>query len=102
MKTKVNDYNDLDNIRAAVKEAMEELLTGPGGPFEELSQDNFKSKTLSVEAAANVLGISKSSMWSAVWSGEIPTFKIGRRVLVSKTTIANLLSSEPQKMEAVQ
>ncbi len=38
--------------------------------------------TLTVEQAAEILGISRSSAYRAVARGEIPVIRIGRRILV--------------------
>lgn len=42
---------------------------------------------LSVPEAAKMLGISKATAWEAVWRGEIPSFKIGARRLVSVSAL---------------
>lgn len=48
-------------------------------------------QTLSVEEAAKILGIGISSAYSAVRRGEIPSIKIGGRLLVSKPALEELL-----------
>ena len=47
--------------------------------------------TLSVEEAAEVLGISRALAYDAVHRGEIPHIKIGRRLLVPKAALDHLL-----------
>jgi excisionase family DNA binding protein len=42
----------------------------------------MKRKTCTVEEAAALLGIGRSSAYAAINSGEIPSIRIGRRVLV--------------------
>lgn len=51
--------------------------------------------TISVERAAQILGVSRSSAYRAAKIGEIPTFKIGRRLLVPTARLMAMLSVEP-------
>ena len=46
----------------------------------------------SVEEAARLLGISKTSAYQATQVGELPTVRIGRRLLVPKAALDRLLS----------
>jgi excisionase family DNA binding protein len=52
--------------------------------------------TLTVEEAARLLGISRAFAYEAVRRGEIPSIRIGRRVLVPKAALKRLVGSEPQ------
>ena len=45
-----------------------------------------------VSQVAQLLGLSKTATWEAIWRGEIPHLKIGRRVLVPRTALEHLLS----------
>jgi excisionase family DNA binding protein len=45
----------------------------------------------SVDEAARILGISRASAFANAKSGNIPTMRIGRRILVPKTALDNLL-----------
>jgi excisionase family DNA binding protein len=47
-----------------------------------------------VEEAAQLLGISRSFAYEAVQRGEIPSMRIGRRILVPKVALERLLASE--------
>jgi len=49
------------------------------------------AKTLTVEPAAKELGISRSSAYEAARRGDIPAIVIGRRVLVLRCGLADLL-----------
>jgi excisionase family DNA binding protein len=51
--------------------------------------------TLTVEEAAASLGISRASAYEAVRRGEIPSIRIGRRVLVPKASLARLVGIDP-------
>lgn len=57
--------------------------TTPGKPVERL--------TLTVEQAAEALGISRAFAYEAVARGEIPCIRIGRRVLIPKIALDKLL-----------
>jgi excisionase family DNA binding protein len=47
--------------------------------------------TLSVEEAAKALGISRALAYDAVRKGQIPSIRIGRRVLIPKKQLEELL-----------
>ena len=46
-----------------------------------------------VEEAAQLLGISRSFAYEAVQRGDIPSMRIGRRILVPKAALQKLLMS---------
>jgi len=48
-------------------------------------------ETLKVAEAAEILGISPSSAYEAVRTGQIPTIRVGRRLLIPKVALARLL-----------
>lgn len=47
--------------------------------------------TISVEHAGHILGISRRSAYRAAARGELPTFKVGRRLLVPTSRLLDLL-----------
>ncbi len=49
-------------------------------------------KTLSVTEAAEVLGIGRSAAYEAARVGEIPTVRIGKRVLVPIAALERMLA----------
>ena len=53
----------------------------------------FKTKraTLTIDEAAEILGISRSAAYRAADTGEIPTIQIGRRRLVPRARLEELL-----------
>jgi excisionase family DNA binding protein len=51
-----------------------------------------KRRTLSVIEAAEILGISRAGAYRLVKSGELPTIRLGTRVLVTDTIIERLLA----------
>jgi excisionase family DNA binding protein len=51
-------------------------------------------QTLTVEEAAHVLGIGRSAAYQAVARGELPSLRIGRRLLVPRSALDRLLTGE--------
>ena len=49
--------------------------------------------TYSVEEAATLLGISRSLAYEAARSGDLPTIRIGRRILVPATALQRLIDA---------
>jgi excisionase family DNA binding protein len=49
--------------------------------------------TCTVPEAARILGISRNGGYEAAKRGEIPTIRIGRRILVPKAALERLLGS---------
>ena len=52
---------------------------------------NMDRKTLSIPEAARVLGIGRSAAYQAARAGELPTIRIGRRVLVPVVALERVL-----------
>jgi len=50
--------------------------------------------TLSVEHAANLIGISRTTAYRMVQSGELPAVRVGRRVLILKKPLMEMLEAE--------
>ena len=55
--------------------------------------------TITVEQAAEILGISRSSAYRAAARGEIPTLRVGRRLLVPTAKFLAMLGVEPDVAE---
>lgn len=51
--------------------------------------------TLTVERAAGVLGVSRGSAYEAARRGELPTIRVGRRLLVPTAALLRLIGYEP-------
>ena len=58
----------------------------------ELLPDPTNEPTISVERAGQLLGISRGSAYEAVRRGEVPSIRIGRRVVVPTAALLRLLS----------
>jgi excisionase family DNA binding protein len=57
----------------------------------EMFEDTIKRRTLTIEEAAKGLGISKASAYEAARTGELPTIKIGKRILVPVVALERML-----------
>lgn len=58
--------------------------------------------TLSVEQAAEVLGISRRSAYRAVERGDLPTLRLGRRLLVPTARLLAMLGVEQEAPAAMR
>jgi excisionase family DNA binding protein len=56
-----------------------------------MAQDEYKPKTYTVEEAAKLLRISRGSAYAAARAGELPTVRIGKRLLVPRARLEELL-----------
>lgn len=61
---------------------------------------NEARRTLSVPEAAKALGIGRSAAYEAARTGEIPTVRIGKRILVPVAALKRLLREWPEPTEA--
>jgi excisionase family DNA binding protein len=50
--------------------------------------------TYTIEEAAKILRIGRSSAYSAAERGELPTIRLGKRILVPKAALDRLLAGE--------
>ena len=58
--------------------------------------------TYTVTEVAELLGISRSSAYECVRRGEIPSLSFGRRVVVPRRALEELLAMEPEHLESVR
>ena len=50
--------------------------------------------TYTIEEAAKILGIGRSSAYQAARAGDIPTIRVGRRLLVPKVALERMLECQ--------
>ena len=55
-------------------------------------QHASERKTYNIEEAGRLLGIGRNQAYEAAKSGQIPTIKIGKRLLVPKVALDRMLS----------
>lgn len=56
-----------------------------------LARDGPERLTLSVEEAAQVLGISRAHAYELAQQGEIPAIRLGRRIVVPRVALAEMM-----------
>ena len=57
-------------------------------------QMGSEKETLTVEETAKVLGIGRSLAYRMAQDGEIPTLRLGRRILIPRQAITELLGAQ--------
>ena len=57
-----------------------------------MSEQARERLTVSVSEAAELLGIGRGTAYECVRTGEIPSIKLGRRIVIPKEALAVLLS----------
>ena len=85
----------LEALKYAARPA---LLDSPGaaGPTHApgvIGEPGAERLTVTVEEAAQTLGISRALAYEAVRRGEIPHIRIGKRILVPRTALDRLLAA---------
>jgi excisionase family DNA binding protein len=53
--------------------------------------------TFTVDEVARLLGVSRSGAYDSITRGEIPSFNIGRRVLVPRDAFLEMLKPRPRR-----
>ncbi|MGE3444025.1 MAG: helix-turn-helix domain-containing protein [Acidimicrobiia bacterium] len=51
-------------------------------------------RTITVDEAAVLLGISRGTAYRSVQRGEIPSYRFGRRIVIARSTIENIIGRE--------
>lgn len=59
---------------------------------------NTDCKTRTIEEAAKVLGIGRNQAYEAARRGDLPTLRIGKRILVPVAALERLLAGEPGRV----
>jgi|TARA_R100000501_G_C2629350_1_gene124043 excisionase family DNA binding protein len=54
-------------------------------------------QTYTVNETAEILGISRESAFKAVKNGDVPSFRIGKRILIPRIALEALLNSGADK-----
>lgn len=59
-------------------------------------------RTYTVDEAGELLGIGRNTAYEAARRGEIPTIKIGRRLLVPRAALERMLAGDDRTPDAVR
>jgi excisionase family DNA binding protein len=78
--------------------AARQVCGGVGGTTAAVERVSDLPLTLKVEEAARLLGIGRGSAYEAARRGEIPTIRLGRRVLVPRAKLLELLGESSPYM----
>ena len=57
-----------------------------------MSQENTNALVLTVEEVRKQLRLSRGLMYEAIHTGQIPSIKIGRRILIPRVALDHLLA----------
>jgi excisionase family DNA binding protein len=60
-----------------------------------MDTDDIQPLTVTVEQAAKLLGIGRSTAYELVHTGDIPSLRLGRRILVPCSYIAQAVGAAP-------
>jgi excisionase family DNA binding protein len=60
-------------------------------PSSELTLEAVECQTVTVEEAAAILGISRSTAYECIRDGSIPSLRFRRRVVVTRAALATML-----------
>lgn len=61
--------------------------------------DDSKSVVLTVEEARSLLRLSRGLMYQAIRRGEIPSIRVGRRILISRSGLERFLNNGVNKTQ---
>jgi hypothetical protein len=82
-------YNCMDNDASPASTGGHTVITE--APLQQAQRDWRGRTTLTVEEAGFILGIGRSSAYFAARTGDIPTVRIGRRLLVPVLSLRRML-----------
>lgn len=60
---------------------------------DDVSKDGMRA-TYTVREASEILGVNRTTLYRLILAGTVPAFKIGGKVLISRTTIKELMEVE--------
>ena len=60
--------------------------------------ENSERLTYDVKTAAKLIGLSKNSAYQACLRGEIPHLRIGKRILIPKIALEQMLEGKKQEV----
>lgn len=61
-----------------------------------MTTESTEKLAFSVEETAKLLGLSRNSVYAALRAGEIPSIRVGARLLIPKTGLEKMLSEAGQ------
>ena len=72
-----------------------------GSPKERSSgtREPIRRLTVTIDEAAAALGIGRNSAYAAARTGQIPTIRVGKRLLVVRAELEKMLGAHPAREE---
>jgi len=64
--------------------------------------DPTERPTLTVDAAADILGVDRKTVYAAINSGELPCLRVGRRILISTAWLAARITPEQKPLTDIR
>ena len=62
-----------------------------------MSLNRNEKLVLSVEEARQLMGLSRGLMYDALHRGEIPNVRVGRRILIPRAALQQMLEGKPNQ-----
>jgi excisionase family DNA binding protein len=60
-----------------------------------MDNDDIQPLTVTVEQAAKLLGIGRSTAYELIHTGDLPSLRLGRRIVVPVERLGHLLAAAP-------
>jgi excisionase family DNA binding protein len=57
-----------------------------------MGNNDVERLTLTVDEARKMTGLSRGSMYQAIYSGQVPSIRVGRRILVPRARLEQILN----------
>lgn len=64
--------------------------------------DPKERPTLTVDAAADILGVDRKTVYAAINSGELPCLRVGRRILIPTAWLAARIRPEHEPLTGIR
>jgi excisionase family DNA binding protein len=66
-----------------------------------MEPNEAERQTMTIEEAAKVLGVGRNNAYEAAQRGEIPTIRIGKRILVLREPLRRMLEGRHNRSDEV-
>jgi len=66
------------------------------------SENQVPKIAFSVKEIAECVGVSERTIWKLIKSGELPSFRVGARVLISKVALDQFIAQRTQTTQPLQ
>jgi len=56
------------------------------------NNDDMERLTVTVDEARKMMGLSRGSMYQAIYAGQVPSIRVGRRILIPRARLEQILN----------